>query len=98
MRGCCVHTAVLAGTPPFIKSCTVWCVSRVGQNRVYTPYMAVYLVIFLPEIHRTRAPYIHRIHMVLANPMCFRFLSPSTWVLIFVSDNFRWRHFRQQQS
>jgi len=36
---------------------------RVGQNRIYTPYMTVYLVIFLPKI-----PYIHRIYMVLANP------------------------------
>jgi len=37
--------------------------SRVGQNRIYTPYMTVYLVITLPEI-----PYMHRICMVLANP------------------------------
>jgi hypothetical protein len=36
---------------------------RVGQNRIYTPYMAVYLVITLPQI-----PYMHRIYMVLANP------------------------------
>jgi hypothetical protein len=36
---------------------------RVGQNRIYTPYMTVYLMISLPEI-----PYIHRINMVLANP------------------------------
>ena len=36
---------------------------RVGQNRIYTPYMAVYLVISLPKI-----PYINRIYMVLANP------------------------------
>jgi hypothetical protein len=37
--------------------------SRVGQSCLYTPYMTVYLVIFLPKI-----PYIHRIDMVLANP------------------------------
>ena len=37
--------------------------SRVGQNRIYTPYMTVYLVISLSKI-----PYIHRIYMVLANP------------------------------
>ena len=37
---------------------------RVGQNRIYTPYMTVYLVISLPKI-----PYIHRIYMVLANPI-----------------------------
>jgi len=41
---------------------------RVGQNRIYTPYMTVCLVISLPK-----TPYIHRIfmvqpHMVLANP------------------------------
>ena len=35
----------------------------VGQNRVYTPYMALYYENFLPYI-----PYIHRIQMVLANP------------------------------
>jgi hypothetical protein len=29
---------------------------RVCQDRIYTPYMTVYLVIFQPEI-----PYIHRI-------------------------------------
>jgi hypothetical protein len=38
--------------------------SRVGQNRINTPYMTVYLVISLPKI-----PYIHRIYMVLANPI-----------------------------
>jgi len=35
---------------------------RVGQNRVYAPYMTVYLVISLPKYC------IHRIYMVLANP------------------------------
>ena len=39
-------------------------ICRVGQNRIYTPYMTVYLVILLPKI-----PYIHRIYMVLANPI-----------------------------
>ena len=37
--------------------------SRLGQNRIYTPYMAVLLVIPLPK-----TPYTHRIYMVLANP------------------------------
>ena len=37
--------------------------SRVGQNRIYTPYMTIYLVISLPKI-----PYRHRMYMVLANP------------------------------
>ena len=35
-----------------------------GQNRTYTLYMTVYLVISLPKI-----PYMHRIYMVLANPI-----------------------------
>jgi hypothetical protein len=38
-------------------------ITRVGQNRIFTPYMTVYLVISLPKI-----PYSHRIYMVLANP------------------------------
>jgi hypothetical protein len=38
-------------------------IHRVGQNRLYTPYMTVYLMISLPKI-----PYIHRIYKVLANP------------------------------
>jgi acetyl-CoA carboxylase beta subunit len=36
---------------------------RVGQNRIYTPHMHVYLAIPLPKL-----PCIHRIYMVLANP------------------------------
>jgi hypothetical protein len=36
---------------------------RVGQNRIVSPYMTVILVVFLPN-----KPYIHRIHMVMANP------------------------------
>jgi hypothetical protein len=38
-------------------------VFRVGQNRIHTPHMILYLVISLPNI-----PYIHRILMVSANP------------------------------
>jgi hypothetical protein len=37
--------------------------NRVGQDRIYAPYMTVYLVISLPKM-----PYIHRVDMVLANP------------------------------
>jgi len=37
--------------------------SRVGQNRIYTPCTTVHLVISLPEM-----PYVHRIYTVLANP------------------------------
>ena len=36
---------------------------RVGQNRIYAPYMTVYLVFSLPKL-----PFVHRIFMVLANP------------------------------
>jgi len=35
----------------------------VGQNRIYAPYMTVYLIESLPK-----TPYIHRIYMVLVNP------------------------------
>ena len=36
---------------------------RVGQNRIYAPYMTAFLVISFRKI-----PYIHRIYMDLANP------------------------------
>jgi hypothetical protein len=38
--------------------------SRAGQNRIYTPYMTVYLVISLPKLL-----YTHHLYMVLANPV-----------------------------
>ena len=47
---------------------TVTHMRRVGQDRVYTPYMTVYLVISLPKI-----PYIHRMYRVLANPTHARY-------------------------
>jgi len=43
------------------RTCThrVWLyICKVGQNRINTPYMVVYLVISLPKI-----PYIHRIYI-----------------------------------
>jgi hypothetical protein len=54
----------------------------VGQNRIYTPCMTIYLVISLPKIpfiyapymtiylviSLPKMPYMHRIYMVLANP------------------------------
>jgi len=43
-----------------IISCSL---HRVGQNRIYTPYMTVHLVISLPKL-----PYVNRIYMVMANP------------------------------
>jgi len=36
---------------------------RVGQNRIFAPYMTVYLVKSLPKML-----YVHRMYMVLANP------------------------------
>jgi len=41
-------------------------ICRVGQNRIYTPYMTVYLVLSLPKILYVSRIYI--IYMVLANP------------------------------
>ena len=38
-------------------------IARVDQNRIYAPYMTVYVVISLPKM-----PYVRRIYMVLANP------------------------------
>jgi len=49
-------------------SCCTEAITRVGQNRIYTPYMTVYLVVSLPKI-----PYIHRIHRVLANPSYYTY-------------------------
>jgi hypothetical protein len=37
---------------------------RVGQDCIYTPYMIVYLAIFLPKI-----TYIQRMYIVLASPI-----------------------------
>jgi len=50
---------------PFFERWPECVMHRVGQNRIYTPYMTVYLVISLP-----RLLYIHPIYMVLANPGC----------------------------
>ena len=54
--------------PLLQHKCLLYCLHecqmlRVGQNRIYTPYTTVYLVISLPKL-----PYIHRTYMVLANP------------------------------
>jgi hypothetical protein len=49
-------------------ACRPLLIVRVGQNRIYTPYMAVYLMIFLPKISyigSVHIPYIHRICTVL---------------------------------
>ena len=44
-------------------ACIVLNIFRVGQNRIYAPYMTVHLVVSLPK-----TPYIHRIYRVLAYP------------------------------
>jgi hypothetical protein len=41
------------------------CIYWVGQNRIYAPYMTVYLVISLPKI-----PYIHRIYIWIWPTLC----------------------------
>jgi len=60
-NACLIFRAV--GCVPHQESASFTVISRVGQNRIYAPYMTVYLAISLPKI-----PYIHRIYMVLANP------------------------------
>jgi hypothetical protein len=66
---CYLHrtpTGPLAGVGWLVPVCTMGkslIMCRVGQNRIYTPYMTVYMVNSLPKI-----PYTHRIYMVLANP------------------------------
>ena len=48
---------------------------QVGLARtLYTPYMTVDVVISLPKI-----PYVHRIYMVLANPVYTPWAAPSSW-------------------
>jgi len=41
-----------------------WYITRVGQNRICAYIYTVFLVISKPKI-----PYVHRIYMVLANPI-----------------------------
>jgi uncharacterized membrane protein YidH (DUF202 family) len=51
--------------------------NRVGQNRIYTPYMTVYLVIALLKL-----PYTNRIYMVLANPKYETSLEGWIWLVV----------------
>jgi len=57
-------------------------ICKVGQNRIYTPYMTVYLVIF-----RLKTKYICRIYMVLAK---FRGLSTKVECVYSVSSACNW--------
>ena len=49
----------IANNPEYL-TCAI---TRVGQNRILTPYMTIYFTIFMPGI-----PYIYIYYMVLANP------------------------------
>jgi len=57
------------------RNLAIGAICRVGQSRKYTPYMIVYSVISLPKV-----PYIHRIHMVLANLSYMLWLQGSTCI------------------
>jgi hypothetical protein len=57
------HVRRAASSAYYVNKKMLSNINRVGQNRIYTPYMTEYSVISLPKI-----PYIHRIYMVLANP------------------------------
>ena len=63
----CSHPCVLQEAIGLCAEVHPFLTCRVGQNRIYTPYMTVYLVISLLKI-----PYMHRIYMVLANPTHLR--------------------------
>ena len=65
---CCAYVVLKVGLSN--KEMTVMC--KVGQNRMYTPYMTVYLVNSLPNI-----PYIHRIyniHRYIYTPCILRYV------------------------
>ena len=47
---------------------TCMVMARVGQNRIYMPYMTIYLMKSQQTI-----PYIYRIYVVLANPSYCQF-------------------------
>ena len=72
----CIQLAALSRQPPLYK-----CISRIGQNRIYSPYMTVYFVISLPK-----SSYIHRIYRVLANPM-HKSATLSTFVYAFLTPS-----------
>jgi len=56
--------------------CRFCCMRRVGQNRVYAPYMTEYLVISLSQI-----PYIHRIYIGFWPTLYMRF-----WPTLYKKD------------
>jgi hypothetical protein len=60
----CVYVCVCVCSGTLLKCHSDRChFCRAGQNRIYKPYMTLYLVISQPKI-----PCIHRKYMVLANP------------------------------
>ena len=69
----CVNTSSAALPFPFssLLPYTLWLICRVGQNRIYTLHMTVYLMKSLQKI-----PCIHRIYVVLANPTYLQSAGP----------------------
>jgi len=59
--GCAVSSEALVAYIRFMSICII---GRVGQNRIYTYIVTLHLVMSKPKI-----PYVHRIYMVLANPI-----------------------------
>ena len=73
-----------------VLTCGYTFTSKVGQNRTYTLCMTVYLVISLPNI-----PYVHRIYMVLANPI-HKLTTNGTAMTIYHSDKYLGREALKQ--
>jgi len=59
---------------------------RVGQNHIYTSYMTVYLVIFLPKI-----PYIHRIYIRLWPTLYIKYVGDSICTLLVCLQTLKYR-------
>jgi hypothetical protein len=57
---CTVYDRMYGDFPAKITVCTLY-IRRVGQNRIYTPYMTICMVISLLKI-----PYVHCIYVGLA--------------------------------
>jgi len=60
---CIIYLHINAAWTVWTPRGCAYCMSGVGQNRIYALYITVYLVISLPKI-----PCIHRMYMVMANP------------------------------
>ena len=70
----CVCVRVCVSWGPCLGLARIINICRVGQNRIYTPYMTVYLVISLkkyPYIYGSGQPYTYSVHSV-----CLAGISP----------------------